>query len=86
MWSHFGEKKQGHAGTYYYPNPKARADFWNIYDQVLVRPALLPYFRDEEVAILWQYLAGNVPLLRADGSPNSKEISDHLPLLFRLHV
>jgi uncharacterized protein (TIGR02996 family) len=56
MWSHFGEKKQGHAGTFFYPTPKARADFWNIYDQVLVRPALLPYFHDEDVAILWRPL------------------------------
>jgi hypothetical protein len=86
MWSHFGEKKEGHAGTFYLPSPKARADFWNVYDQVLVRPDLLPYFRDEDVAILWQDRAANVSLLKPDGSPNGKEISDHLPILFRLTV
>ncbi len=86
MWSHFGEKKQGHAGTYYYSTPKTRADFWNVYDQVLVRPALLPFFRDEDVTILWQDLAANKTLLKVDGSPNEKDFSDHLPILFRLHI
>jgi hypothetical protein len=86
MWSHFGEKQQGHAGTYYYSTPKARADFWNIYDQVLVRPALLPHFLDEKVEILWQDLAANLSLLKPDGSPNEKEFSDHLPILFRLNI
>lgn len=28
MWRHFGERESGHAGTYYYSSPKARADFW----------------------------------------------------------
>jgi hypothetical protein len=86
MWSHFGERKQGHAGTYYFAGPKARADYWNVYDQVLVRPALLPYFRDDDVMVLWQDSAGGVSLLRPDGSPNAIDTSDHLPLLFRLHV
>ena len=86
MWAHFGEKSEGHAGTYYYQSPKARADFWNIYDQVLVRPALLDYFRDEDVAILHQDLVDNVSLLAANGVPDERNISDHLPILFRLHI
>ena len=84
MWSHFGEQKEGHAGTYYYASPKARADYWNIYDQVLVRPDLLPHFRDEDVSILWRDQAGGESLLMRDGRPNSRDISDHLPVLFRL--
>ncbi len=79
MWLHFGEKKQGHAGTYYYASPKARADFWNIYDQVLVRPSLLPYFRDEDVSVLWQDEARNVMLITSDGLPDKQAASDHLP-------
>lgn len=86
MWLHFGEKRPGHAGTYYYSTPKARADFWNIYDQVLVRPALLPHFRDEEVEVLWRDEAAGEPLIGADGVPNWRQVSDHLPILFRLHV
>jgi hypothetical protein len=86
MWAHFGEQKQGHAGSYFYPAPKARADFWNLYDQVLVRPSLLPFFRDDDVMILWEDVTSGMSLLKADGCPNAKDISDHLPLLFRLHV
>jgi hypothetical protein len=85
MWSHFGEKRAGHAGTYYLRSPKTRADFWNIYDQVLVRPVLLPYFRDEDVEILWRDVAGNVSFLTDGGRPR-EEISDHLPVLFRLDI
>jgi hypothetical protein len=85
MWAHFGEKSQGHAGTYYYPSPKARADHWNIYDQVLVRPALLDHFRDEDVEVLHRDQATNTSLLSADGTPDAR-FSDHLPILFRLHI
>jgi hypothetical protein len=83
MWAHFGEKVEGHAGTYYYSSPKTRADFWNIYDQVLIRPALLPYFRDDDVQIICRCLADDVPLVTPEGIPH---ISDHLPVLFRLHI
>jgi hypothetical protein len=86
MWYHFGEKAQGHAGTYYYGSPKTRADFWNIYDQVLVRSELLPYFRDEDVAILWRDIRSGTPLLKRDGRPDDETASDHLPVLFRLAI
>ena len=84
MWRHFGEQATGHAGTYYYSKPKARADYWNIYDQVLVRPDLLPYFSDADLRILH-----DVDLefsLLQKGIPNQKEVSDHLPILFRLNI
>jgi Endonuclease/Exonuclease/phosphatase family len=86
MWAHFGERHEGHAGTFYYRTPRARADFWNIYDQVLVRPSLLPFFRDEEVAILHYDAVGGVSLLADNGIPDAKNASDHLPVVFRLHI
>ncbi len=84
MWRHFGERPEGHAGTYYLSSPKVRADFWNIYDQVLVRPDLLPYFRDRELEIVHRDIGADVSFLK-NGSPD-KEVSDHLPILFRLHI
>jgi hypothetical protein len=85
MWRHFGERPEGHAGTYYYSSPKARADFWNIYDQVLLRPELLPHFRDEDLEVLHNDSAAGVSLLRK-GIPDHGGISDHLPILFRLQL
>jgi hypothetical protein len=85
MWRHFGEQPDGHAGTYYYRNPKARADFWNVYDQVLVRPDLLPFFRDEDLRILNYDARLKVSLLR-NRKPDAESISDHLPILLRLSI
>ena len=85
MWQHFGEQPEGHAGTYYFSSPKSRADYWNIYDQVLVRPDLLPFFRDEELRIIHQDANLDISLLRK-GKPNHQAVSDHLPLLFRLDI
>lgn len=86
MWSHFGEKAEGHAGTYYYPGPKTRADFWNVYDQVLLRADLLPHFRDEDLRILHRDAGANVSFLTQAGFPDKESVSDHLPILFRLHL
>jgi hypothetical protein len=86
MWAHFGEQSEGHAGTYYYANPKARADFWNIYDQVLLRADLLPYFRNEDLQVLHKDVDANLSFLTPKGHPDREEVSDHLPILFRLHI
>jgi hypothetical protein len=86
MWSHFGEKQPGHAGTYYFKSPGYRADHWNIYDQVLVRPALLDRFRDDDVKVLWYDVDGDVSLLNDNKRPNNRTMSDHLPILFQLDV
>jgi hypothetical protein len=84
MWRHFGERPQGHSGTYYLAGPKTRADFWNIYDQVLLRADVLPYFPRQEVDVLHEDVASGTSLLR-DGIPD-RTVSDHLPILFRLEI
>ena len=86
MWAHFGEKQEGHAGTYYYSSPKERADFWNIYDQVLFRPELLPYFDNGDLRILHRDDEANESFLTPAGLPASVAVSDHLPILFRLRI
>jgi hypothetical protein len=86
MWRHFGERMEGHAGTYFYSSPKSRADYWNIYDQVLLRPDLLPYFQDDDLEIIHEDVGSNVSFLKNDGVPNRDEISDHLPILFRIQI
>lgn len=55
MWSHFGDSTHAEfppasplhepPGTRYYPAGESRWHYWNIFDQVLLRPSLLQYFK-----------------------------------------
>ncbi len=83
MWRFFGERSDGPPGTHYYSaSGRPVSFFWNIYDQVMVRPALMNAL--DEVRILDRI--GNVALLDEDGFPDDKVGSDHLPLLFTLNL
>jgi hypothetical protein len=84
MWGHFGDRLPGPPGSYYYQGSELVTYFWNIFDQVLVRPELLDRFRDEDVRILES--AGAVPLISTRGRPDEKAASDHLPILFKLEL
>ena len=84
MWSHFGDGKPGPAGTYYSERSEHVNFFWNMFDQVLLRPQLLPYFSSEDLKILTT--DGNSSLLSSDGLPDRSWASDHLPILFRLNI
>jgi hypothetical protein len=48
MWNHFGDSGPNPPGTYYYED----WPYWNMFDQVLVRPALLDRFVEDELRIL----------------------------------
>jgi len=50
MWSHFGEYPSGPPGTYHYSSFSYMGYFWNMFDQVLLRPELLDYFSDENLS------------------------------------
>jgi hypothetical protein len=82
MWSLFGDASP--PGTYYYRTSTHKTFFWNMFDQVLIRPELLSSFRNENFKILT--MAGNTSLLTSRYRPNSKIASDHLPLLFTLDL
>jgi len=84
MWGHFGDGSIGPPGTYYDDRSGHVAYFWNMFDQVLVRPDLLDYFATEDVQILTD--DGLEALLTRNGRPDSTMASDHLPLLFRLDL
>ena len=91
MWSLFGDAQGRPPGTYYYSTSTLITYFWNMFDQLLVRPQLLSSFENENLQILTS--AGNskqassaTSLLTKDGRPNSKTASDHLPLLFSLEL
>lgn len=84
MWGRFGDLTQGAAGTYYEHRTEHVSYFWNMFDQVLLRPDLLPYFQNENLNILTH--DGEMPLVSVSGLPDDSLASDHLPILFSLNV
>jgi hypothetical protein len=84
MWSHFGDGSGSPGGTYFYERNEAVEYLWNVFDQVLLRPDLATYFKPTELQILTR--VGPRSLLKANGQPDAKSGSDHLPLFFRLHI
>ncbi len=85
MWGLFGDALPGRPpGTYYYAGSEHRSFFWNIFDQVLIRPDLMNSFRNEELKILGS--DGNDSFMMSYGIPDSRAVSDHLPILFRLRL
>ncbi len=84
MWRYFGESTNSPSGTYYYDKSGQVCYFWNIFDQVLIRPDLLSKWDDKSLQILTSN--GQQSFLTAKGLPDTKNFSDHLPLLFRLNL
>jgi hypothetical protein len=84
MWGRLCDETEGPAGTYYDQRSEHVNFFWNTFDQVLLRPGLLPFFRNEDLKIL---TGDGVSMLISDsGLPNTSVGSDHLPILFKLHL
>jgi hypothetical protein len=82
MWNFFGDQTPGPPGTYFYSQAVQTVHFWNIFDQVLVRPALLDFFQGPTIL----ESDGENSLLKNTGRPSRRTGSDHLPLLFSLNV
>ena len=84
MWGLLGDTSTGPPGTYYYDTGTQTNLFWNMYDQVLIRPELLHNFHAEELAVLTE--VDNKSLLSSSGIPDIHIGSDHLPVLFKLDL
>ncbi len=82
MWSHFGDRGEA-GGTYYFESAEPVCYFWNLYDQVLLRPELLEGFAPEHVRIVTEI--GGYSLLK-NGCPDATFASDHLPVVLELEV
>jgi len=81
MWSHLGDRAET-GGTFFYDHAEPVCYFWNMYDQVLLRPDLLEGFAPDHVQILTS--VRGVSLLQ-DGRPDREMASDHLPVLVELN-
>jgi hypothetical protein len=77
MWNHFGDDREGISGTYYYERNEHVNFYWNMFDQVLVRPDLIGRLPRDGVKILTNI--GGVPLVSERGKPDQTVASDHLP-------
>jgi hypothetical protein len=82
MWGLFGGATSAPPGTYYYRSSEPVAFFWNMFDQVLIRPDLTPLFSHQDLKILTS--DGSISLLSPRGLPDDKIASDHLPIFFRI--
>lgn len=80
MWNFFGDWKKPF-GTYYYSGNNVENAFWNIYDQVIIKPSLSKRFVNSSLKILTECKICS--LLNRQGHPN-KKISDHLPITFEI--
>ena len=84
MWGCFGDALDGPPGTYYDTRAEAVNYFWNIFDQVLIRPSLVGAFRNDSLRILSSDGANS--LATSHGFPDGRSASDHFPILFDLDV
>ena len=81
MWGKFGDTTPGAPGTYFYRKATQQVVFWNVFDQVLLRPELLDGFDLASLRIIDSI--GEFSLLNRIGRPSP---SDHLPIAFTLRV
>ena len=84
MWNFLGDMTKGPPGSYYYNSGRQINYYWNLFDQILVRPDLLDFFDFNTINIVTE--TGGVSLLSDSGKPDKIKISDHLPLMFSLNV
>lgn len=82
MWSRLGDDSEGCSGTYYYNSSNMLNYFWNTFDQVLLRPSLLPFYNQNNLKIINTI---NGQCLIKSGKV-SNEFSDHLPLFIKLAI
>lgn len=73
-WKFMGEGSIPH-GTYYYSSGDL-VYYWNVLDQVLVSPAVVPYFDLESLEIIHEG-----KLEKSTGKP---KFSDHFPIMFKI--
>lgn len=77
MWRFFGDKRDGPPGTYFLNDGSPICYFWNISDQVLIRPELISRFSDDRLKIVDKI--GEFSLLGRHGRVDTRT-SDHLPI------
>lgn len=81
MWGLLGDTSPGPPGTYFRDSGDHVNHYWYMFDQVLLRPAMLSAFRLSQLEVLDS--DGTISFLTESGIPD-RRVSDHLPVLFKL--
>ena len=82
MWKVMGDSSAPALGTYYKDVGRYVNHYWHTFDQVLLRPSLLEFFREGDLRLV--HTVGSTSLLRQDGPGLDETVSDHLPLVLKL--
>ncbi len=80
MWKVYARSKPPY-GTYHYNTSKLVNFYWNIFDQVIIRPSLIDMMNYDCLNIITK--VGDYALVNEACRP-IKEISDHLPIIFEI--
>jgi hypothetical protein len=82
MWSRLGDESVGPPGTYWHSGSGLVTRFWHTFDQVLLRPSLLPLFGPGHLSVLDHVEdAAILPRDSRDGG-----LSDHLPIVVEISI
>jgi len=85
MWSFLGDFGRGNVnGTHYHNTSTYASHFWNMYDQILIRPDLLDNFDDNKLFIIEKINGVSLTKIIRATTRIDDSISDHLPLNFKL--
>lgn len=84
MWNLLGDRHHS-PGSYYYNSGTYVNYYWNVFDQALLRPALLQRFDPATDVRILGSIGGAQLTRKHDGRPDDK-ISDHLPILVNLEL
>lgn len=82
MWSRLGDDSVGPPGTYYARHDDHHDYRFHTFDQVLVRPCLIPALQAVDVP----RAVGGITLVSANDLPRARTLPDHLPVLVELDL
>lgn len=79
-WNLLGDFR-GSPGTFFLNAPEQRSDYWNLLDQMILRPSIADRLDKQSLRVVLR--AGEIDLLKKNGRP---AVSDHLPIFFSLNI
>ncbi len=87
MWSFLGDSSKGTVqGTHFFNTYKPLNHFWNMYDQVMIRPELIPFFDETKLDIISSINSRSLLKTISGYTRIDKDISDHLPIKFQIKL